>query len=165
MKTEIFVSEVTILKSKAERCFALGISLLAMLALPSVGEAQFYYTTNNGSVAITGYTGSGGALVIPSTINGLEVTRIEPGAFSSQSSLTDITILNSVTNIGASAFEWCANLTNVTFPESVTRIGDWAFYGCASLSAIAVDTLNSIFSSVDGVLFNKNQINLVFNIG
>jgi len=39
-------------------------------------QAQFDYTTNNGAITITGYTGPGGAVVIPGTINGLSVTRI-----------------------------------------------------------------------------------------
>jgi hypothetical protein len=37
----------------------------ARLALPVVGQAQFNYITNNGTVTITGYTGSGGAMIIP----------------------------------------------------------------------------------------------------
>ena len=37
---------------------------------------QYLYTVNNGTITITGYTGSGGAITIPSTINGLPVTSI-----------------------------------------------------------------------------------------
>ena len=46
------------------------------LALPAAVQAQFTYTTNNGTITITGYTGSGGAVTIPGTINGLPVTSI-----------------------------------------------------------------------------------------
>ena len=46
------------------------ILALAWLALPTLVQAQFTYTTNNGAITITGYTGSGGAVVIPATING-----------------------------------------------------------------------------------------------
>jgi Tfp pilus assembly pilus retraction ATPase PilT len=40
-----------------------GISrLLPLLALPAVVQAQFSYKTNNGTITVTGYTGSGGAV-------------------------------------------------------------------------------------------------------
>jgi hypothetical protein len=202
------------------------LSLLLVLALPAVVQAQFNYTTDNGTITITGYTGPGGAVAIPDTINGLPVTRIgdhafydktsltsvtigdgvtsiEGSAFSSCTSLTSVTIPNSlttigekvfyycrsltgvmipngVTSIGGSAFSYCINLTSVTIPNSVTSIGeqafyycrsltsvmipngvtsigDAAFYSCTSLRAITVDALNSFYSSVDGVLFNKSQ--------
>ena len=44
-------------------------------------EAQFTYTTNNGTITITRYTGPVGAVTIPSTINGLPVTSHRGHAF------------------------------------------------------------------------------------
>ena len=55
--------------------------LLLLLTLPAVVQAQFNYTTNNGTITITGYTGPGGAVAIPDTINGLPVTSIGDYAF------------------------------------------------------------------------------------
>ena len=55
--------------------------LLLLLALPAVVQAQFTYTTTNGTITITGYTGPGGWVTIPSTINGLPVTSIGDYAF------------------------------------------------------------------------------------
>ena len=55
----------------------------------------------------------------------------------------------------------CTSLTSVTIPSSVTSIGDGAFADCTSLTAITVDALNPVYSSVDGVLFNKSQTTLV----
>jgi hypothetical protein len=49
--------------------------------LPGRAKAQFAYAVNNGTVAITGYTGPGGAVVIPSEVNGLPVTGIGGDAF------------------------------------------------------------------------------------
>src|SRR6266540_3942987 len=89
--------------------------ILLLLAPPAVAQAQFNYTTNNGTITIMGYTGPGGAVTIPSTINGLPVTRI----------------------------------------------GDQAFSYCNSLMAITVDPLNSVYSSVDGVVFNQSQTMLI----
>ncbi len=46
------------------------LGLVLGLMLPVVAQAQFLYTTNNSAITITRYTGSGGAVIIPSTING-----------------------------------------------------------------------------------------------
>ena len=45
--------------------------------------------------------------------------------------------------------------------NSVASIGVEAFFGCTSLTAITVDPLNSAYSSVAGVLFNKSQTTLI----
>ncbi|HVM48450.1 MAG TPA: leucine-rich repeat protein [Candidatus Acidoferrum sp.] len=99
---------------------------------------SFNYTTNNGTITITRYTGLGGAVTIPSMIAGLLVT-----------------------SIGDYAFYDCTSLTSVTIPNSITGIGMRAFSGCSSLTAITVDALSSAYSSMGGVLFDKYQTTLV----
>ena len=138
----------------------LPLLVLLLLALPGAVQAQFTYTTNNGTITITGYIGSGGSVIIPSTINGLPVTAIRDNAFNGINSLTSVTIPDSVTSIGTS-FNYCTSLTNVTIGNSVTSIGSDAFYFCTRLSAITVDTNNPAYSSVDEVLFDKSQTTLI----
>src|SRR5260221_5076623 len=102
-----------------------AIKLLAVmlpLAVPAVVQAQFTYSINNGTIAITGYTGPGGAVAIPSTIAGLPVTSIWVYAFQYNTDLTSVTIPNSVTNIGKQAFYYGTGLTSVTIPNRVTSI-------------------------------------------
>ncbi len=135
--------------------------ILLLLAPPAVAQAQFNYTTNNGTITITGYTGPGGPVAIPETINGLPVTRIGDFAFDNRTNVTSVTIPNSVTSIGVAAFSYCTGLSNVTIGNGVQTIGNGAFGLCSSLSAITVDALNSFYSSVDGVLFNQNRTVLV----
>ena len=53
-----------------------GLITALLIFLPIMGKAQFTFTTNNGAIIITGYTGLGGAVTIPSTINGYPVTGI-----------------------------------------------------------------------------------------
>jgi BspA type Leucine rich repeat region (6 copies) len=90
----------------------------------SVVPAQFYYTTNNGTITIMGYTGSGGAVTIPTTIAGLPVISIGGVAFYRCTSLTSVTIGNGVTNIGNQAFYYCTNLTGVYFQGNAPSLGD-----------------------------------------
>lgn len=61
-----------------------------------------------------------------------------------------------VTSIGESAFENCSGLTSVTIPNSVTSIGNGAFYDCTGLKSINIDTKNAYYTSVDGMLYNKD---------
>ena len=158
--------------------------LLLILTLPSLVNAQFTFTTNNGAITITGYTGPGGAVTIPSTLSGWPVTSVGTNVFQNNSGLTSITIPNGVTNIGDFAFNFCVNLnsaaipnsiakigklafgfcyslTNVVIPDSVVTIGVSAFNGCKNLTNITVDPLNSYFSSMSGVLFEKNLTALI----
>lgn len=59
------------------------------------------------------------------------------GAFSN-SSITSITIPNSVTKIGAYAFADCENLTTVDIPNSVTIIERDLFSGCRGLKSVNI---------------------------
>ena len=80
-------------------CAARLLPLLLVLMLPAVVQAQFTFTTNNGTITITGYTDSGGDMTIPNTINGLPVTNIGDEAFTDCYNLTSVTISNNVTSI------------------------------------------------------------------
>ena len=180
--------------------------LLLLLALPAVVEAQFYCTTNNGTITITGYYGPDCDVTIPSTITGLPVTSIGGWAFLSSFSVTNVTIGDSVTNIEDYAFSQCHSLTSVSIPNSVSSLGDCAFFAtglssltipngvtsigdyafeccfsltsvtigtnvasigdaafqdCYSLMQFTVDTNNSVYSSLDGGLFDKTQTSLI----
>ena len=108
-----------------------------LLALPAVVRAQFTFATNSDSITITGYTGPGGAVTIPETINVLPVTGIGNDAFHF-CSVTSVTIPNSVDRVGDSAFDTCNHLTNVTIGDGVTEIGWSAFYYCTNLSSVAI---------------------------
>jgi len=123
--------------------------LLLLLALPAVVRAQddyldYNYTTNNGTITISGYWEPGGAVTIPAAIAGRPVTSLD-GAFVDCASLTSVTIPNTVTNIAKAVFEGCANRSGVTLPNSVTSIRDQAFDKCAKLTSITIpDSVTSI---------------------
>ena len=74
-------------------------------------------------------------------------TSIGRCAFSECSSLTSITIPNSVTSIAGGAFQHCSALTSITIPNSVTSIGDFAFEYCSSLTTMVVESGNTTYDS------------------
>lgn len=109
---------------------------------------KFYFYPTTGM--ITGYVGTDTVVVIPSKINGTTVETIGHTAFR-YSSVTSVTIPDSVTFISDSAFAYCFNLTNISIPNSVTSIGFSAFGGCTKLESI---TLPSSLRSISEALFS-----------
>ena len=62
------------------------------------------------------------------------VDSIENNAFASCSSLSYITLPNSVVKIGQYAFGWCTSLKRITIPTSVVIMGNSVFSGCDNLT-------------------------------
>ena len=58
-------------------------------------------------------------------------------------------------------FPDCTSLSGIAIPSSVTNIGLEAFLSCSSLTAITVSPKNMFYSSVSGVLFDKNRTTLI----
>ena len=124
----------------ATNTLASGAAYYRLRGLAAGAQSQFTWTTNNGTITITLYTGPGGAVTIPSTITGLAVTSIGKLALNYCDSLTSIVIPNSILTIGDYAFLSCANLTSVVIPDSVISIGDDAFSSCAKLTSLVIPT-------------------------
>ena len=110
-----------------------------------VDELHFRFITNDGAVALEVLGPTTPLLttaVIPEAIKVdgkvYPVTSIGEGAFWGCSSLTNITIPNSVTSIEEASFLNCTSLTSVKIPHSVTYIGFSAFTGCSNLTTVNV---------------------------
>ncbi len=116
------------------------LNLVAGITATAAAQSgDFTYTSSNGAVTITGYTGSR-VVEIPAKIEGLPVRAIGDFAFSGKLHQSSIEIPDSVTSIGSFAFADCINLMHITIPAGVTSIGESAFYGCSSLTSIAIQT-------------------------
>ena len=103
------------------------------------------YEMKDGSIVITQYNGNSSEVVIPSEICGVPVIGIGDNLFYNCTSLTSITIPESVTTIGNYAFFNCSALTSVTFPEGLTTIGNYAFTSCTGLTSIEIpDSVTSV---------------------
>ena len=114
-------------------------------------DGNVYYVDENGiryalkdgnAIVVRQIQSLCGDIEIPSRIsyknNIYNVTSINSSAFSGCSSLTNITMPDSVTSIGSSAFSGCSLLTSITIPNNVTGIGSSAFSGCNSLESITL---------------------------
>ena len=112
--------------------------------------------TKDGTHLICCPGGRIGSYTIPSSI-----TTIDPFAFFYCEAITSITIPNNVMAIGDFAFEECTRLTSITISSSVNSIGISAFDLCFMLKTIAVDTNNTTYKSIDGILFTKDGTRLI----
>ena len=87
------------------------------------------------------------------------VTTIGEGAFDSCTSLSSVTIPNSVTTIGDSAFYNCTSLSSVTIPNSVTTIGKYTFANCTSLSSVTIP--NSVTTIGESTFYSCTSLSSV----
>jgi len=125
--------------------FVLSLLSMAFLVIgtTSVAAAQdgdyTYSTSGSPAVAtVTGYTGVGGAITVPSTLGGYATVAIGDSAFTNNGVITSVTIQAGVETIGDYAFEQCPALTSVTIPSGVTTIGDYAFDHCTVLTSVTI---------------------------
>lgn len=83
--------------------------------------ADFTYQEEaDGSVTITGYTGSAEEVVFPEEIEGKPVKTI--GGLRDNTTLKSIIVPEGVETIGYSAFYNCTNLSNIDLPSTITKL-------------------------------------------
>lgn len=137
-------SEVVISRNSTYRMKALAVDIIAPQPYNVI-----YYTTSDGktiepqsyrllsysnqytSIRSNEYVGGRGVM----TLYG-DLKVVGNSAFYGRSTLTSISLPNSVTKIEAGAFHNCTSLSNITLPKSVTTIEGSAFSGCSSLRSI-----------------------------
>ena len=123
------------------------------------GDTSPTYTITNGVV-------SAGSDCAGDIVISAGVASIGNWAFNGAIQLQSVTFASPVelTSIGIGAFAWTSSLTSISIPASVTNIGETPFYASA-LSNVTVDSENPIYSSIEGVLFNKLGTTLIYYPG
>ena len=70
------------------------------------------------------------------------------------------TVPDGVVVIGPMCFDGASGLNSISIPASVTFVSQGSFSGCTSLRQINVDSANTAYCSMDGVLLNKDRTTL-----
>ena len=55
----------------------------------------------------------------------------------------------------------CSNLKTVTIGKGVTTMGENVFSNCSNLESINVSELNNTYSSINGILYDKQQTSIL----
>ena len=128
---------------------------LVIPALPAqFGDGVFYFRVTEIKSDVFKDNIKLTSLTLPNTL-----TSIEDWTFSGCTNLIAVTIPSGI--IKNCAFYVCTKLSSVTLGAGVTSIGEDAFGGCVALTSFEVAAGNMVYTSLDGVLYNKNQTTLV----
>ncbi len=132
----------------SKRIFCILLCALCLTFVPFTAKAEedttlifgdySYEILEDNTLCITGYTGSGGDVSIPSEIDGKTVSTLGDELFWCMESITSVALPDSLEYIGARVFQNCTSLTEITLPDTTHEIGDACFLGCIRLSKINV---------------------------
>ena len=155
-----------------------GCTSLAEIVIPdsvtSIGDSAFSGCTSLAEIVIPDSVTSIGVFAFSGCTSLSKVdlpkklTTIEAGTFRDCTSLKEIVIPDSVTEIRSKweyngcygAFSNCTSLESITIGRGVESLGDEWIASCRRLENITVSPENKTYSSVDGVLFNKDKSEL-----
>ncbi len=106
--------------------------------LTASASEGYSYELSDTQAILYHYQNEDSIVEVPAEIGGLPVTKIDYAAFSD-----------------------CPNLTTVVIPKTVRYLSASTFSDCPTLTTIIVAKDNPYFTSVNGVLFDKNQSTLI----
>lgn len=147
-----------------------------------VTNATYDYTVHDGNAYLTAYKGADTAVTVPSTLDGYPVVSLG-NAFAQNTAIVSVALPDGVRVLGGNVFRGCTALTQVPLTETVVKVGDCAFSGCslltrmdfpssvtyiggnlfaASMEYISVAADNAVYSSKDGILYDKAQTQILY---
>ena len=174
------VNGQTYLKSGTYKYYTGCLTEILVLSIPITSGGINYELTSPTTLSVGRNASATGAVVIPASVTNScgtyavtgiseyafeytsitsvtlpnSITSIGNRAFRDCSSLTSINLPNSITSIVEGAFKNCSSLTSVTIPNSVTTINVWTFYGCSGLTSV---TLPNSITRIDEGAFSNNS--------
>jgi uncharacterized membrane protein len=90
-----------------------------------------------------------------------KLKTIGDDAFNSCEVLASFELPQTLESIGSQSFYDCQLIEEFDIPESCTEIGDYAFEGCVALVNVIVDENNTAYTSIDGILYDKELTTLI----
>ena len=119
------------------------------MAAGTVGSSDSEFVVNTATGELTGYTGTDSEVVIPSKVGDITITKIGDGAFANNTTITKVTIPNTVTSISAGAFTGASNLTEVVFEQGGTSpvMISGSFKDLTKLATVTLPSKSSLMTS------------------
>jgi len=138
-----------------ENCTALT-SITIPSSVTTIGDNTFHGCTALTSIDVENENAN------YSSIDGVLLSKEKTNLLLYPSGKTNSSYIipNSVIGISYDAFRFCTKLTSITIPNSVSWISTY-FFGCSALTSINVESENANYSSIDGVLFDKEKTILI----
>ena len=149
------------------------ITCLLLAGFTSAQQSLFTWVTNGSTIAISSYVGTTNKnVIIPDTINGMDVTQLginatETGAiFRDKTVVTNVVLPVNLITIKGYSFIRASGLRSINLPDQLTSVDFFAFYQCTSLKYINLpihlyDLGQCIFescSSLEGITIPPNSL-------
>lgn len=148
--------------TEGKHCSVCKKVLVEQKVIPATGSVGLVFSLNSDgrTYSVTGYGScTDKEVIIPKKYSdGNAVTGIREKAFENCSSVTSITIPDTIKSIGNRAFYGCSGLTEIHIPSSVTAIGTQIFYKASNLNTVYYD---STYSSSNNTFLNMPCITKV----
>jgi uncharacterized repeat protein (TIGR02543 family) len=151
--------------------YCTGLETVTIPGSSQVFDYAFAYCTRLKSAVLQNgiYTISAGIFAYCTSLESVDIPDsvgvIAGGAFFECLSLKSVTLPVNLSKIYAQAFEYCTSLKSVAIPEKVEEIQALAFSNCFGLQEFIVDPDNEKFSTLDGVMFDKDGSDLLYYPG
>lgn len=111
---------------------------IVMLCVPVMAEDESVWTFDAGYYTLDDYTGAGGDVVVPDTIQGCPVQIIGTSAFVEATGITSLTFTETVKMLEISVGSGCDSLTDISLPQSLQVIWDGCFSGNDALEQVTI---------------------------
>ena len=128
-----------------------GCSSLTSISIPSSVEY----------VDAAAFKGCTSLTSVEWNVKGTHYNSEDHSPFDNDGEITTFTFGNEVEEILSGLCSDMTSLKEVNIGSGVTIIGETAFNGCINLEKISVSQENQEYSSIDGVLFNKDKTKLI----
>lgn len=134
--------------TKIQKINFILVTVLILIVKANVNAATSgdytYNLASDGTAIITKYSGADKNVIVPSVIDGYDVSTIRTHTFLDNSKIVEVTFSEGIKKIEAYSFANCKNITRVTFPNTTTYISDYFYKQCPKITFDIPDTLTQV---------------------